>query len=74
MQEVIALSVFVPVALVALKEPVRWDYACAAACMVGAVFFVFRGQHSAPSAQIAPPASISFSQRCSPAAAGRCSS
>jgi uncharacterized protein (DUF486 family) len=56
LQEVIALSVFVPVALVALKETVRWDYVWAAACMMAAVFFVFRGQQHAPSAQIAPPA------------------
>jgi len=46
LQEVIALSVFVPVALVALKEPVRLDYLWAATCMVAAVFFVFRGQNA----------------------------
>lgn len=58
LQEVIALSVFVPVAILLLKESVRWDYLWAAACMIGAVFFVFRGQmNAAPapqSAQVAP--------------------
>ena len=54
LQEVIALTVFVPVAVWMLNEPVRWDYVWAAACMVGAVFFVFRGQlQSQPAAQAA---------------------
>lgn len=58
MQEVIALSVFVPVALVLLKEPLRWDYLWAALCVLGAVFFVFRGQSAAPSPQAAQVSSI----------------
>ena len=42
MQEVITLSVFLPFAVVYLKEPLKLDYLWAALCMVGAVYFVFR--------------------------------
>ena len=43
MQEVITLGVFVPFALFYLKEPLRLDYLWAALCMMGAVYFIFRG-------------------------------
>ena len=43
MQEVITLVVFVPFALIYLKEPLKLDYLWAALCMVGAVYFIFRG-------------------------------
>ncbi len=43
MQEVITLCVFVPFAMMYLKEPLRWDYLWAALCLVGAVYFIFRG-------------------------------
>ena len=43
MQEVITLAVFVPFALLYLKEPLKLDYLWAALCMVGAVYFMFRG-------------------------------
>ena len=43
LQEVITLSVFVPIAVVYLKEPVRLNYLWAALCLCGAVYFVFRG-------------------------------
>lgn len=42
MQEAITLSVFVPFAILYLKEPVKLDYLWAALCMVGAVYFIFR--------------------------------
>jgi uncharacterized protein (DUF486 family) len=42
MQEVITLSVFVPFALIYLKEAPKLDYLWAALCMVGAVYFMFR--------------------------------
>lgn len=42
MQEVITLAVFVPFAMVYLKEPFKLDYVWAALCMVGAVYFIFR--------------------------------
>lgn len=42
MQEAITLTVFVPFAILYLKEPVRLNYLWAALCMCGAVYFVFR--------------------------------
>ena len=41
-QEVITLTVFVPFAMLYLKEPSKLDYVWAALCMVGAVYFIFR--------------------------------
>jgi uncharacterized protein (DUF486 family) len=43
LQEVITLSVFVPFAIFYLREPLKLDYLWAALCLVGAVYFVFRG-------------------------------
>ena len=42
MQEVITLTVFMPFAMLYLKEPFKLDYVWAALCMVGAVYFIFR--------------------------------
>jgi uncharacterized protein len=42
MQEVITLVVFVPFAMLYLKEPLKLDYLWAGLCMVGAVYFIFR--------------------------------
>jgi uncharacterized protein (DUF486 family) len=42
MQEVITLTVFVPFAMVFMKQPFKWDFVWAALCMVGAVYFIFR--------------------------------
>lgn len=42
LQEVIALTVFVPFAWLYMKEPVRLNYLWAALCMLGAVYFIFR--------------------------------
>lgn len=44
MQEVITLAVFVPFALFFMGEKWRWDYLWAFLCLVGAVYFVFRGK------------------------------
>ena len=44
LQEVITLTVFVPFAFLYMREPLRLDYLWAALCIVGAVYFVFRGQ------------------------------
>ncbi|HEY8506633.1 MAG TPA: DMT family protein [Gemmataceae bacterium] len=41
-QEVIALTVFVPFALLYMREPFKWDYVWAALCLCGAVYFMFR--------------------------------
>lgn len=43
MQEVIALAVFVPIAVLYLREPLKLDFLWAALCLCGAVFFMFRG-------------------------------
>jgi uncharacterized protein len=49
MQEVISLVVFVPVAAGVFGARFRWDFLWAALCLVGAVFFAFRGGvNSAP--------------------------
>ena len=42
LQEVIALSVFVPFAVLYMKEPLKLNYLWAALCICGAVFFIFR--------------------------------
>ena len=42
MQEVITLSVFIPFAVFYMNQPFKWDYIWAAACMMGAVYFMFR--------------------------------
>jgi uncharacterized protein (DUF486 family) len=44
MQEVITLTVFVPFALLYLKEPLKLDYLWAALCILAAVFFIFRSR------------------------------
>jgi hypothetical protein len=44
MQEVITLSVFLPFAVLYMKEPLKLDYLWAALCLVGAVYFIFRSQ------------------------------
>jgi uncharacterized protein (DUF486 family) len=43
MQEVITLLVFVPFAVLYMKEPVSWNYLWAGLCLLGAVYFIFRG-------------------------------
>lgn len=43
MQEVITLTVFVPFAILFLKQPFKMDYLYAGLCLIGAVYFVFRG-------------------------------
>jgi uncharacterized protein (DUF486 family) len=42
LQEVITLAVFVPFTLWYMKTPLGWNYAGAAVCMCGAVYFIFR--------------------------------
>ncbi len=43
LQEAITLSVFVPFAILYMDQPVKLDYLWAALCIMGAVYFVFRG-------------------------------
>ena len=42
MQEVITLVVFVPFAFFYMDQPLKLDYAWAALCLIGAVYFIFR--------------------------------
>ena len=41
-QEVIALSVFIPFSIFVLKQKISMNYLWACLCVLGAVFFVFR--------------------------------
>ena len=43
MQEIITLSVFVPFAVLYMGEPLKLDFLWAGLCLVGAVYFIFRG-------------------------------
>jgi hypothetical protein len=47
MQEVITLAVFVPFAYFYMRQPLRLDFVWAGLCMLGAVYFMFRGHHGA---------------------------
>lgn len=47
LQEVITLSVFVPFAVLYMKEPLKLDYLWAGLCILGAVFFIFRSKWAA---------------------------
>lgn len=42
LQEVITLLVFMPFALLVMKQPLKLDFLWAALCMCGAVYFIFR--------------------------------
>jgi len=44
LQELITLAVFVPFVLFYLKQGLKLDYLWASLCMLGAVYFMFRGQ------------------------------
>lgn len=44
LQEVITLTVFVPFSLLYMKEKLSLDYLWAGLCLLGAVFFLFRGK------------------------------
>ena len=43
LQEVVTLTIFVPFAVLYMRQPLRWDYLWAGLCILGAVFFMFRG-------------------------------
>lgn len=42
LQEVITLSVFVPFAILYMRQPISWDFFWAGICLAGAVYFIFR--------------------------------
>ena len=41
-QEIVTLMVFVPFAVLYMKQPVKLDFLWAGLCLMGAVYFVFR--------------------------------
>jgi uncharacterized protein len=41
-QEVITLGVFVPFALLYMRQPMNWNFLWAGCCLLGAVYFMFR--------------------------------
>jgi len=43
LQEVVTLAVFIPFAVLYMRQPITLNFLWAALCMVGAVYFVFRG-------------------------------
>ena len=43
LQEAITLTVFVPFAFYYMNQPLKLDYVWAALCIIGAVYFIFRG-------------------------------
>ena len=46
-QEVVTLAVFAPFAVLYFRQPLKWDYLWAGLCMIGAVYFIFRGDAAA---------------------------
>ena len=46
LQEVISLTVFVPFALLYMRKSLSLDYLWASLCIMGAVYFIFRGSGS----------------------------
>jgi len=42
LQEVIALTVFVPFVVYYMRQPLKLDYLWASLCMLGAIYFMFR--------------------------------
>jgi uncharacterized protein (DUF486 family) len=42
LQEAITLVVFVPFAILYMKQPLKLDYLWASLCILGAVYFIFR--------------------------------
>ena len=42
LQEIITLAVFVPFAVLYMRQPLKLDYLWASLCIAGAVYFVFR--------------------------------
>lgn len=43
LQEVITLGVFIPFSVLYMHQPLKLDYLWAGLCLVGAVYFMFRG-------------------------------
>jgi hypothetical protein len=44
LQEIVTLTVFVPFAVLYMKQSLRWDFLWAGLCLLGAVYFMFRAR------------------------------
>jgi len=44
LQEVVTLSVFVPFAVLYMRQPLKLDFIWAGLCLLGAVYFIFRAR------------------------------
>ena len=44
LQEIVTLGVFVPFSVIYMRQPLRLDYLWAGLCLLGAVYFMFRGR------------------------------
>jgi len=42
LQEVVTLAVFVPFAILYMRQPIKLDFLWAGLCLMGAVYFIFR--------------------------------
>lgn len=42
LQEVITLSVFIPFAILYMRQALSWNFLWAGICMIGAVYFIFK--------------------------------
>lgn len=47
LQEGISLTVFVPFVLFYMRRPLTWNYLWACLCILGAIYFIFRGNMDA---------------------------
>jgi uncharacterized protein (DUF486 family) len=43
LQEAITLTIFVPFAILYMRQPIKLDFVWAGLCLMGAVYFIFRG-------------------------------
>jgi uncharacterized protein (DUF486 family) len=44
LQEAITLTVFIPFAVLYMRQPIKLDYLWALLCIMAAVYFMFRGR------------------------------
>jgi len=44
LQEIVTLGIFVPFAVLYMKQPLKLDFLWAALCLLGAVYFMFRAK------------------------------
>jgi hypothetical protein len=69
-QEVITLTVFIPFALIYMRQPWSWNYVGACCCLVGAAFFMFREPVRAGNKTCSPPPAAAEQQQVGAALRG----